>query len=280
MKVFNKTILVLLMLLSLFGCTKCAVFENARYIMGIIGIVSKSIYYDAYKSTVNDRVEKEQRKLGMRKASEEDLMGFYRSLITRDVAAVEKYLEAGMNPDFLSKKNDYYDRNPLTIVAMANYGYRGYEERAKADTEIMKLLIKYGANVNLRPYIWWVLDHRILTEEDYIAIANGSYIAPVITEDIMYEKVALLIQAGADVDRKGAVNRILFPPTEANYNIYYKRKGTRPINLAILRNLPTMVDLLSQYTKLDKQSLEMAKQSGDPLMIEKINEMWKKQTQR
>jgi hypothetical protein len=203
------------------------------------------------------------------------LMRFYYSLQDRDIVAIKNYLESGSNPDYSSNriinwKFYWGDRNPLWMIL--------FGEKDDIDLEIIKLLIDFGANVNLRPYIWHALDHRILTEENitWMQAAKGRIVTGT-TVDLMYKKIELLIQAGTDVNRKGAPNRQLMPSTEKNYQKYFAREGSRPINYAIIKNLPTIVDLLSQYTILDEESLNAVKLSGDPLMIEKINNMWEKQ---
>jgi hypothetical protein len=95
----------------------------------------------------------------------------------------------------------------------------------------------------------------------------------------MEEKIKILIEAGAEVDRKGAVNKILWPPVDAMYQDYFRKEGSRPIDFAIKKNLPTIVDLLLPYSKLGitKESVKTAKESGDPAMAEKIMKLWEEQ---
>jgi len=66
--------------------------------------------------------------------------------------------------------------------------------------------------------------------------------------------------------------------TEEEANEYHA-KGTRPINEAIKKGMrwESQVDLLLQYTTLDEDSLEAAKESKEPAMIEKINKLWNEQ---
>ena len=202
---------------------------------------------------------------------EENSMGFYTSLLERDVIAIEKYLKSDGSPDYCSNKLIWDDRNPLWLILNG--------EKKDVDLDIIKLLIDAGANVNLRPYIWHTLDHRILTEEDiaWMQAAKGRIVTGT-TIDLMYKKIDILLQAGADVNRKGAPNRQLFPSTDDNYMRYFEREGTTPLNYAIKKNLPLIVDLLLlQYTKLDENSLIAADESNDPAMIEKINNLWKMQ---
>ncbi|MCL2130760.1 MAG: hypothetical protein FWH35_10470 [Treponema sp.] len=205
----------------------------------------------------------------------EKLMGFYDSLQDRDIISIKEHLESGINPDYSLNRlylNKLYweDRNPLWLILSGEYG--------DVEIDIIRILIDFGANVNLRPYVWHTLDHRILTEDniEWMNAAKGRFITGT-TVDLMYKKIEILLQAGADVDYKGAPNRQLIPATDKNYKKYFEQEGSRPINYAIKKNLPTIVDLLLQYTTLDEESLDTAKLSENPLMIEKINIMWEKQ---
>jgi hypothetical protein len=69
-----------------------------------------------------------------------------------------------------------------------------------------------------------------------------------------------------------------FSDEEANA---YFVQGTRPVNEAIKKGMvwESQVDLLLQYTGLDEASLEVARESGDPAMIGKINRLWIEQHQ-
>ena len=208
----------------------------------------------------------------IKETTEDSLMRFFNSLQDRDIAAIKSELESGNNPDYSSNKLVIWklywdDRNPLWLILNG--------QKEVIDLEIMKLLIEHGANVNLRPYIWSALNHRILTEEniEWMQAAKGRTVSGT-TVDLMYKKIEILLEAGADPDRKGAPNRQLFPSTEKNYQKYFEQEGSRPINYAIKKNLPTIVDLLLQYTKLDENSLIASEESGEPLMVEKINKLW------
>ena len=195
-------------------------------------------------------------------------MSFYYVLRERNVNEISKHLESGINPDYLT--GDFYwgDRNPLWFILR-----RGGIDNL--DLEIIHLLINYGADVNLRPYIWHILDQRILTDEniEWMQAAEGRVMLGT-TVELMLEKLYILIEAGADVNSRGAPNRLLFPATDSNYQHYFSQEGTRPINHAIKNNLPDIVDLLLQYTFLDEESLKAALESNSSNMIEKINLLW------
>jgi hypothetical protein len=66
--------------------------------------------------------------------------------------------------------------------------------------------------------------------------------------------------------------------TDKQANEYFVQ-GTRAVNVAIEKGIlwESQVDLLLQYTKLDEESLKAAERSNDPVMIEKIKNLWKEQ---
>ena len=200
------------------------------------------------------------------------LWEFRMYLDDNDITAIQKYLEQGNDPNKCIGSLGWFEENPLWIAL----------NDETDNIETINLLISYGANVNLRPYIWYIIDQRILTPDDMAwlkDIQENGKIGSVYgtTEELIYKKVEALINANADVDAKGARNRILFPSTDYVYKAYFEKEGSWPINHAIKKNLPTIVDLLINYTKLDENSLIAAEESGDPQMIEKINRFWELQ---
>jgi hypothetical protein len=140
--------------------------------------------------------------------------------------------------------------------------------------DIINVLIEAGANVNLRPYIWHTLDHQILTNDEILWLNEdpGNRIIIGTTMELMYKKLKILCDAGAEVDLKGARSRPFWPSTELVYQAYFEKEGMRPVDFAIKRNLPMLVDLLLPYSRigLTKESLNFAVDSGNPEMLAKI----------
>ena len=200
------------------------------------------------------------------------LMEFGMYFNDNDISAIKEYLEQGNDPNKCVGSYGWMEENPLWIALNS----------LTDNIDTINLLISYGANVNLRPYIWRAMDHRILTPDDIkwledIQEGEDERATNGTTEELMYKKIEILINAGADVDAMGARNKLLFPSTDNIYKAYFKKEGSRPINYAIKSKLYSIVDLLLQYTKLDEHSLLAAEESGDFAMVEKINKIWERQ---
>jgi hypothetical protein len=95
--------------------------------------------------------------------------------------------------------------------------------------------------------------------------------------------IKAFLEAGADPDQLG--NQYPYRPyqkdkymSDEEANSYFAQ-GTRAINEAIKKGMvwESQVDLLLQYTKLDEASLEAARESNDPVMVEKIERLWHEQ---
>jgi hypothetical protein len=200
--------------------------------------------------------------------SDEELFLFWEYIIDRDAEGIKTYLEKGYSPDVCRGPTGWHDRNPLWIIT-------------NDETDViylMEILLDSGADVTMRPYIYQIIDHHVLTPEDMLWINSaeeGTYRKKSgTTSELIYKKVKILIEAGADIDYKGAPNRLLFPDDNISYERYFKKEGKRPINLAIQKKLYNVVDLLLDYTTIDEDSLKAAKESDDLIMIEKINSLW------
>ncbi len=222
-------------------------------------------------------------------ATGEDLMRFEDYIITNDLQGMREYFAEGYSPDICAGGGRWSSENPLWRVC-------GYKRDA---SDMLEVLLEAGADVTLRPYIWRALDIYVLTEKD-IAWMNAQkekkqeqlkvmtleeayqtflqrkeYRTDGIILESMYKRVSLLIEYGADVDMKGAPDMFLLP--WITHQQYFEEEGTYPIELAIKDNLPTIVDLILAHSKigLTEECLKIAEETNDPVMIEKIQSLWR-----
>jgi hypothetical protein len=182
---------------------------------------------------------------------------------------MEILLKAGQNPNRMRcppGSIPWHDTCPLWLVKRTH---------AKAE-----LLIRYGADVTRRPYLYKLLDSKIVSErfpnEELLEYVGTRY------EKEMYELVKLFLDAGADPNFRGGSNVMLFIPTDANYRRLFQKYGSLPINNAIEFNAFSIVDLLLEHgAMVDEESLECAKEaansSGHTDMEEYIKAVWEKQ---
>ena len=217
---------------------------------------------------------------------------------------LKQYLEEGYDPN-RSCGEEWSERTPLYLVARSfcDSWARIISGRVIADPppdiEVFQLLVDAGADVNQWPYIWlrvYRWNNRILD----LTIRGAGYDfagKPLAKEEaVRQQELALFhyvndanrvieafLKAGADPDKLGhpypfspeATHRWI-SDEEANG---YFAKGTRPLYEAIKKGIrwESQVDLLLQYTSLDEDSLEAARESNDPAMIEKITRLWGEQ---
>ena len=230
----------------------------------------------------------------------------------RNVGKVEQYLKEGYDPNKSRGEQGYKDTTPLNIITHSFYNtyarITSGEEipNPPPDVAILNLLVKEGADINFRPYIWYriyewdnwsinyIKERKNLsrlgrppkTQEEIEEFNNEKIIEPIYFVNDANRVIEAFLKAGADPDMRGhpypysrEAGRTRITEEEANE---YHAKGTRPINEAIKKGIrwESQVDLLLQYTTLDEDSLEAAKESKDPAMIEKINKLWKEQNAR
>jgi hypothetical protein len=93
--------------------------------------------------------------------------------------------------------------------------------------------------------------------------------------------LAALLEAGADPDQLGSSSPYNWTDgwmDDKGAQIRFAQ-GTRPLNEAIKKGMvwESQVDLLLKYTSLDEASLDAARESGDPGMVEKIEKLWNEQ---
>ncbi|MDR1389710.1 MAG: hypothetical protein LBJ31_07010 [Treponema sp.] len=227
--------------------------------------------------------------------------GFYYAVYRRDYPLVESFLERGPNPDFCRGKAGWVDSNPLNVVARSFY-YTYYTLRLDEtipnpppDIATFNVLVKAGADINERPYIWervsmW--DNKSLESEKEQRELNNESVDEN-DADFRYHMQSFIadvnrvlevfLEAGADPDK-------LSHPYPFGYEAVQKRitdkeakeyflNGTRAINEAIKKGVfwESQVDLLLKYTELDENSLKAAEESNDQAMIDKINVLWNEQ---
>jgi hypothetical protein len=181
---------------------------------------------------------------------DENERAFYIAVKFKSSEEVETFLKAGHSPDYMSPTGGlpWIDTNPLWIIGAD-------------DHERIKLFIKYGANVRLRPYIAAAVSTPALSEKLAYEMSTRFFKGtPTIDESVLYKTVELYLNAGADPLAKYTSSKILHPATDKTYQEYYKKNGHLAINIAIRQNLFNIVDLLLQNGAfLDSQSLEYAK---------------------
>lgn len=215
--------------------------------------------------------------------------GIYRSYRFSDgLKQVDEALAKGADPNYCRGECGYWDSNPLCVlIEGVNTTYSIGEETKKIveepyDIYILKALIGAGANIKQRPYVWYriYLFNNDMLHQLELLDSTPNEIAYWIRD--CNRILQAMIDAGADPDMKG--NPYPFS-SEVMYNMNEKKastyfiKGTRPIEEAIEKGIvwESQVDLLLLYTKLNEDSLEAAKRSNDPKMIEKIEKLWQKQ---
>ena len=233
-------------------------------------------------------------------------VAFHWTMQFYNVDNVKRYLEEGYNPNKSRGEQGYRDGNPLFIIATrfySTYYSTLMEEEIPTplpDIQIFNLLIEAGADINMRPYVWYRiytsrnmhidarLNSNTLTKTGRTAITENEL------RELEIDKAASInhfisdcnriliafLEAGADPDMRGhpypySLEAKRARITEEEANEYFSR-GTRPINEAIKKGMwwESQVDILLQYTALDEDSLVAARESNDPAMIEKITRLW------
>ena len=230
----------------------------------------------------------------------------YWAIYTYNTDNVKKYLEEGYDPDKSKGEEGYRVSTPLGVITWGHYNTYFRKQIGEIitepppDIEIFNLLIDANANINNRPYVWerihfavenHVKGNKTLSRTGKIPASEEE------KEELMIENLnevngffidrnrilLSFLEAGADPDMRGHPYPFTLEAKRARITdkeaIKYFAKGTRPINEAIKNGIrwESQVDLLLQYTTLDKDSLKAAKKSKDPAMIQKINKLWKEQ---
>ena len=159
------------------------------------------------------------------------------------------------------------------------------------------LLLLHGADVNKRPYVWYIVtrtksdDVERLWQSWLGSSVDGKPLVDASEKDEYWKSsvedenrlLRAFLKAGANPDMLGHPYPFSLDAERAGITDRqakkYFAKGTRAINEAIEKGIAweSQVDILLQYTKLDEESLNAAQRSGDPEMIKKIQKLWEKQ---
>lgn len=198
---------------------------------------------------------------------------FY-SAVAENKKTLESLLKAG------------HDTNHMDSIVVRNWLRQNPLWVALNDFDQVELLIKYGADVNILPYIGGVLAISPILSEKYPEKDlvdweknAGKGITNIRTEKKVYNIIKLLLKHGANPN---VICPEAFPSyklsTEEDTIRYFKENGIRPIDNAIRRNLFSIVELLVEHgTKLDDQSIIYAKKataaSGNPEMENYIRKL-------
>jgi hypothetical protein len=226
---------------------------------------------------------------------------YYHGLHTCRYEWVKTALAGGSDPNYCQGEEGWAEENPLYVLAATYLGtyerFINHKEKIPkltADIAILNELLKYGADIHRRPYVWY---RTICAGNDELETImrirkdNNESIDPKnkdMQEEIndyigdMNRLLEAFIKAGADVDMPGKVfeSKSMYDRMTDKKAKKYFEGGSRAINVAIEKGIvwESQVDLLLKYTTLDEESLRAAERSKDPKMIEKINKLWAKQT--
>ena len=234
---------------------------------------------------------------------DEKLWCLNRSVDRLDCECATVILESGVDPDSCEGRFGWIDSNPLMILADSRYDV--FIRLKTGDTipsptpdmRMFDLLLLHGADVNKRPYVWYIVtrtksdDVESLWQSRLGSSENGKPLVDASEKDEFWKSsvedenrlLRAFLKAGADPDMLGHQYPFSYEAMEAGITDEqakkYFDKGTRAINEAIEKGMAweSQVDLLLQYTKLDEESLNAAQRSGDPEMIKKIQKLWEKQ---
>jgi hypothetical protein len=223
----------------------------------------------------------------------------YHGIQRFEVDRVVEALNNGADPNYCKGEAGWVESNPLGVLFWLNtstfFGGAYKTADPSPDVAILNILVDRGADINRRPYIWSIVyeansDDHFESIVRFRRLNNKSMDKDDITDEMLQfvsnvnRLLKAFLEAGADPDKRGHpypfglvdFNLRVFFLTDKKAQKYFD-KGTRAINEAIKKGMlwESQVDLLLQYTKLDKGSLSAAELSHDPAMVDKINKLWK-----
>lgn len=196
---------------------------------------------------------------------------FYNAVNFGTVEEMESFLQAGHDPNFMNGDGaiPWIDNNPLYTVS------HKYEKS--------EVLIRYGADVRNRPYLFKILyNNSPIISEKYPDKELLKW--PGRNEMDVYNLVKLFLDVGADPNFKG-LHGMTMPPTDEANRVYFEREGYLPINSPIKYNAFTIVDLLiNNGAIIDETSLKAAKEAteriGNDDMEKYIQGIWERQQEK
>jgi hypothetical protein len=229
----------------------------------------------------------------------------YEAVRSLEAEKVREYLsQPGYDPDRCLGVEGWISTNPLNALVRRFYNTYAKQKYLNEtipspvpDIAVFNVLVEGGADINRLPYIWlrvyeWGTFFTDPIQKKTTMQFRGKFEATQeeADEEIRYfiedanRLIRAFLEAGADPDKLGhpypfgrqVAEMDNFSDEEANE---YFVQGTRPVNEAIKKGMvwESQVDLLLQYTGLDEASLEAARESGDPGMVEKIEKLWQEQ---
>jgi hypothetical protein len=239
---------------------------------------------------VNDAMKRLLSGIRAESLDKDDISWQLYNYITRlEPDEVKRILEKGANPNFCKGDGGWYDSNPLNVLVRTFYNTYNDDKMAKnpRDVFVLDLLVKAGADINRRPYVWELVHLRDTPGFYRVILANEDEQTTLqrLTHHVVDVNRLLkaFLDAGANPDKLGhpypfSYEALMQGMDDEQANGFFAQ-GTRAINEAIKKGMvwESQVDLLLQYTSLDEGSLNAAERSNDPAMIEKITKLWENQ---
>ena len=198
---------------------------------------------------------------------------FYKAMMDDKTDQMINMLKKGHNPNKMAHPGSpftsmWIDRNPLWI----------------ADYERAVILLQYGANVRLRPYVADKIIRFANIETEKYPRQFGNKMGNNMTEEYVIKRIKILLDAGADVNAKATPwNDVLLPDTNWNHWRIFNKKGHTALNEAISINAFKLVDFLISYgAKFDNDTSEYMQKatetSGSTEMADYITKLMKEQS--